>query len=199
MASNSRYNINYTLSVFEKTEAGKLIKEREKHEFIKPYGIIHILKKSAFIALLFAAITNLIILLSLIFLTENDPGFLERAKYLAITTFVVLTISIGLFYFYDFFMKKTMRNNHSSEINDTELIILLKINRSYIEQIMRIGSSKYFWNYIKKTYRKEGYIFIQSKDNGCIVIPERIFKHESEINKLHEFIKEQVLLHKENR
>ncbi|EDQ1914848.1 YcxB family protein [Salmonella enterica] len=199
MASNSRYNINYTLSVFEKTEAGKLIKEHEKNEFIKPYGIIHILKKSAFIVLLFAAITNLIILLGLIFLTENDPGFLERARYLAITTFVLLTISIGLFYFYDFFMKKTMRNNHSSEINDTDLIIRLKINRSYIEQIMRIGSSKAFWNNIKKTYRKEGYIFIQREDNRCIVIPERIFIHESEINKLYEFIKVQILLHKENR
>lgn len=92
-----------------------------------------------------------------------------------------------------------MRKNHSSEIDDDELNIKLKINRSYIEQIMNIGSSKAFWNNVKKVYRKEGYLFIQREDNRCVVVPERIFKNESEINTLYSFIKDQVSVHNQKK
>ncbi|GDO07490.1 TPA: hypothetical protein L6787_004550 [Escherichia coli] len=42
--SESRFTLNFTLSVLEKTEAGKLIKEHENNEFIKPYGAVHAIK-----------------------------------------------------------------------------------------------------------------------------------------------------------
>ncbi|WP_309243263.1 YcxB family protein [Escherichia coli] len=86
-------------------------------------------------------------------------------------------------------MKKIMRSNHSSEIKDQELMLRLKINRSYIEQVMKIGSSRFFWNNIKKTYRKQGFLFIQTKENRCIIIPERVFKNEEETEKLYNFVK----------
>ncbi|EEU9497559.1 YcxB family protein, partial [Escherichia coli] len=47
MASDNRYSINFTLSVLEKTEASKLIKEQEKQENIEPYGYILLIKKAA--------------------------------------------------------------------------------------------------------------------------------------------------------
>ncbi|BEG46657.1 YcxB family protein [Klebsiella pneumoniae] len=85
-----------------------------------------------------------------------------------------------------------MRSNHSSEIKDQELMLRLKINRSYIEQVMKIGSSRVFWNNIKKTYRKQGFLFIQTKENRCIIIPERVFKNEEETEKLYNFVKEKI-------
>ncbi len=197
--SESRFTLNFTLSVLEKTEAGKLIKEHENNEFIKPYGAVHAIKKSAYIVFLCAAMTNFIILIGLIFLTSNDPGFPERAKYFSIVTLSLVTTSVVLLYIYDFLMRKIMRKNHSSEIDDDELNIKLKINRSYIEQIMNIDSSKAFWNNVKKVYRKEGYLFIQREDNRCVVIPERIFKNELEINTLYSFIKDQVSVHNQKK
>lgn len=89
-------------------------------------------------------------------------------------------------------MKKVMKSNYSSEIRDQELMLRLKINRSYIEQIMKIGSSRVFWNNIKKTYRKQGFLFIQTKENRCIIIPERVFKNEEETEKSYGFVKEQI-------
>ncbi|WP_309267043.1 YcxB family protein [Escherichia albertii] len=89
-------------------------------------------------------------------------------------------------------MKNVMRSNYSSEIRAPELILRLKINRSYIEQIMKIGSSRVFWNNIKKTYRKQRFLFIQTKENRCIIIPERVFKNEEETEKLYSFVKEQI-------
>ncbi|KAA0600427.1 YcxB family protein, partial [Escherichia coli] len=48
------------------------------------------------------------------------------------------------------------------------------------KRICRAGSSKVFWNNIKKTYRKKGFLFIQTKENRCIIIPERVFKNGEE-------------------
>lgn len=192
MASDNRYSINFTLSVLEKTEASKLIKEHEKQEHIEPYGYILLIKKAALLVLSFAALFDFIILFGLIALAPKDPDYVERAKFLSIITFTLIAISIGLLYIYNYLMKNVMRSNYSSEIRDPELILRLKINRSYIEQIMKVGSSRVFWNNIKKTYRKQGFLFIQTKENRCIIIPERVFKNEEETEKLYSFVKEQI-------
>ncbi|MEE9722818.1 YcxB family protein, partial [Escherichia coli] len=72
-----------------------------------------------------------------------------------------------LLYIYDYLKKKVMRTNYLSEIRDSELMLRLKINRSYIEQIMKIGSSKVFWNNIKKhTVRKDFYLSRQKKTDA---------------------------------
>ncbi|EFM1891263.1 YcxB family protein [Escherichia coli] len=192
MASDNRYSINFTLSVLEKTEASKLIKEHEKQEHIEPYGYILLIKKAALLVLSFAALFDFIILFGLIALAPKDPGYVEREKFLSIITFTLIAIFIGLLYIYDYLMKKVMRTNYLSEIRDSELMLRLKINRSYIEQIMKIGSSKVFWNNIKKTYREKGFLFIQTKENRCIIIPERVFKNGEETEKLYNFVKEQI-------
>ena len=192
MASDNRYSINFTLSVLEKTEASKLIKEHEKQEHIEPYGYILLIKKAALLVLSFAALFDFIILFGLIALAPKDPGYVERAKFLSIITFTLIAIFIGLLYIYDYLMKKVMRTNYLSEIRDSELMLRLKINRSYIEQIMKIGSSKVFWNNIKKTYREKGFLFIQTKENRCIIIPERVFKNGEETENLYNFVKEQI-------
>ncbi|ENB46796.1 MULTISPECIES: hypothetical protein [Enterobacteriaceae] len=140
MASDNRYSINFTLSVLEKTEASKLIKEHEKQEHIEPYGYILLIKKAALLVLSFAALFDFIILFGLIALAPKDPGYVERAKFLSIITFTLIAIFSGLLYIYDYLMKKVMRTNYLSEIRDSELMLRLKINRSYIEQIMKIGS-----------------------------------------------------------
>ncbi|EAQ4068320.1 TPA: YcxB family protein, partial [Salmonella enterica] len=87
MASDNRYSINFTLSVLEKTEASKLIKEREKQEHIEPYGYILLIKKAALLVLSFAALFDFIILFGLIALAPKDPDYVERAKFLSIITF----------------------------------------------------------------------------------------------------------------
>ncbi|WP_097741616.1 YcxB family protein [Escherichia coli] len=192
MVSDNRYSINFTLSVLEKTEASKLIKEYEKQEYIEPYNYIFLIKKTALLVLAFAALFNFIILFGLIALAPKDPDYVERAKFLSIITFTLIAIFIGLLYIYDYLMKKVMRTSHSSEIQDQELMLRLKINRSYIEQIMKVGSSRVFWNNIKKTYRKKGFLFIQTKENRYIIIPERVLKNEEETEKLYIFVKEQI-------
>lgn len=128
----------------------------------------------------------------MITLAPKAPDYVERAKFLSILTFTLIAIFIGLLYIYDYLIKKIMRSNHSSEIKDQELMLRLKINRSYIEQVMKIGSSRVFWNNIKKTYRKQGFLFIQTKGNRCIIIPERVFKNEEETEKLYNFVKEKI-------
>ncbi|HAU9387268.1 TPA: YcxB family protein [Escherichia coli] len=192
MVSDNRYSINFTLSVLEKTEASKLIKEYEKQEYIEHYNYILLIKKTALLVLAFAALFNFIILFGLIALAPKDPDYVERAKFLSILTFTLIAIFIGLLYIYDYLMKKVMRTSHSSEIQDQELMLRLKINRSYIEQIMKVGSSRVFWNNIKKTYRKKGFLFIQTKENRYIIIPERVLKNEEETEKLYIFVKEQI-------
>ncbi|HAP0005737.1 TPA: YcxB family protein [Escherichia coli] len=192
MVSDNRYSINFTLSVLEKTEASKLIKEYEKQEYIEPYNYILLIKKTALLVLAFAALFDFIILFGLIALAPKDPDYVERAKFLSILTFTLIAIFIGLLYIYDYLMKKVMRTSHSSEIQDQELMLRLKINRSYIEQIMKVGSSRVFWNNIKKTYRKKGFLFIQTKENRYIIIPERVLKNEEETEKLYIFVKEQI-------
>lgn len=192
MVSDNRYSINFTLSVLEKTEASKLIKEYEKQEYIEPYNYILLIKKTALLVLAFAALFDFIILFGLIALAPKAPDYVERAKFLSILTFTLIAIFIGLLYIYDYLMKKVMRTSHSSEIQDQELMLRLKINRSYIEQIMKVGSSRVFWNNIKKTYRKKGFLFIQTKENRYIIIPERVLKNEEETEKLYIFVKEQI-------
>lgn len=192
MASDNRYSINFTLSVLEKTEASKLIKEYKKQEYIEPYDYILLIKKAALLVLAFAALLDFIILFGLIVLAPKAPDYVERAKFLSILTFTLIAIFIGLLYIYDYLMKKVMRTSHSSEIQDQELMLRLKINRSYIEQIMKVGSSRVFWNNIKKTYRKKGFLFIQTKENRYIIIPERVLKNEEETEKLYIFVKEQI-------
>lgn len=192
MVSDNRYSINFTLSVLEKTEASKLIKEYEKQEYIEPYNYILLIKKTALLVLAFAALFDFIILFCLIALAPKDPDYVERAKFLSILTFTLIAIFIGLLYIYDYLIKKVMRTSHSSEIQDQELMLRLKINRSYIEQIMKVGSSRVFWNNIKKTYRKKGFLFIQTKENRYIIIPERVLKNEEETEKLYIFVKEQI-------
>ncbi|HCD5595137.1 TPA: YcxB family protein, partial [Escherichia coli] len=98
MASDNRYSINFTLSVLEKTEASKLIKEHEKQENIEPYGYILLIKKAALLVLSFAALFDFIILFGLIALAPKDPDYVERAKFLSIITFTLIAISIGLLY-----------------------------------------------------------------------------------------------------
>ncbi|EQZ28698.1 hypothetical protein G977_01867 [Escherichia coli UMEA 3585-1] len=51
MVSDNRYSINFTLSVLEKTEASKLIKEYEKQEYIEHYNYILLIKKTALLVL----------------------------------------------------------------------------------------------------------------------------------------------------
>ncbi|TMQ79137.1 YcxB family protein, partial [Escherichia coli] len=101
MASDNRYSINFTLSVLEKTEASKLIKEQEKQEkqeHIEPYGYILLIKKAALLVLSFAALFDFIILFGLIALAPKDPDYVERAKFLSIITFTLIAIFIGLLY-----------------------------------------------------------------------------------------------------
>lgn len=100
MASDNRYSINFTLSVLEKTEASKLIKEQEKQEHIEPYGYILLIKKAALLVLSFAALFDFIILFGLIALAPKDPDYVERAKFLSIITFTLIAIFIGLLYIY---------------------------------------------------------------------------------------------------
>ncbi len=98
MASDNRYSINFTLSVLEKTEASKLIKEQEKQEHIETYGYILLIKKAALLVLSFAALFDFIILFGLIALAPKAPDYVERAKFLSIITFTLIAIFIGLLY-----------------------------------------------------------------------------------------------------
>ncbi|EAA2780456.1 YcxB family protein, partial [Salmonella enterica] len=102
MVSKNRYSVSFTLSVFEKTEAGKLIKEREINEYIKPYDSLVFIKKTGLTILAVTAITNLILLLGLIFIAPDAPGFMERTRYFSVTILVLLAIVFGLLFIYDF-------------------------------------------------------------------------------------------------
>ncbi|HBP8921380.1 TPA: YcxB family protein, partial [Escherichia coli] len=150
MTSENRYSIDFTLSVLEKNEARKLIKERKINEYIKQYDSLNFIKKTALIVFSFAALLDFLILFGLITLASKAPDYVERSKLLSIITFIPMAIFILLLYTYDSLMKNTMRNNHSSEITGNKLMLRLKINRSHIEEIMEVGSYKIFWNYVKK-------------------------------------------------
>lgn len=196
MALTSRFILKYSMSVLERTEAAKLIKEPEKDEFIKPYGMLYILKKAAFLVLALAVIINVIMLAVLILKSDFDIAFLERTRWFAITIVSLFLLFSLLIQLQDFLYKRTMLHNDQKEKEDGEISVHLKINRFYIEQIQMPGSIKAFWNYTNKVYRENGFIFIQRMDNRCIVIPERIFTSEDDIIKLYNYIKEQISKHK---
>lgn len=196
MALTSRFILKFSMSVLERTEAAECIKEPKKHEFIKPYGTLYILKKAAFLVLASAGVINFLILALLILKPDFDIAFFERTRWVAIITVGLLLLFALLIQIQDFLYKRTMLHNDQAEKEDDDISVYLKINRFYIERIQKPGSIKAFWSYTKKAYRKNGFIFVQLMDNSCIVIPERIFISEDDIIKLYNYIKEQISKHK---
>ncbi|MWL75028.1 hypothetical protein GQM09_32130, partial [Escherichia coli] len=75
---------------------------------------------------------------------------------------------------YELLINKIMASREPQEQEDDETQHKVKLNRYFIEHITRVASGKTYWENIKESYRKGGFIFIHLRSNQCVVIPERI-------------------------
>ncbi|KFC05539.1 aminopeptidase N [Trabulsiella guamensis ATCC 49490] len=192
MVTQARFTLDFSLSVLERAKAGKLIKEHEKKETIQPYDSVFYIRKAAISALIIAVAIIFIMLITLTVHQNVDVPFMERTRVFSILSLCLIGISAILFRTHDYIFNKITEKNNKKEQEDKNASVKLKINRYYIEYIQENVSIKTYWSYIGNIYRKGGFIFIQARNNRCLVIPERIFENKNDINKLYEYLKEQI-------
>lgn len=195
MIKNNRIVVDYSLSVLERNKASKLINEY-KNEYIKPYDYIFMIKKGAVYIFAIAAVFNILLLILLSLDTSSDGNFFERIKVLSIILLSLFGLALGLLKIYDVVIDNVMRKHESIEQEDKEILQKVKLNRFFIENITSTVSGKTYWKNIKDSYKKDGFIFIHMLNDGCVVIPERIFSSESEAAEAYDFIRLQLAQNK---
>jgi len=195
MIRKNRIVVDYSLSVLERTKAGKLIHDHKK-EYLKPYGYISLIQKAAVSVLAVTVIFNVITLLQLSLRTTLDSDFLARIKMFSIALLVLFGVALALFKLYDVMMNNVMQKQQQVEQEDEETLQKVKLNRFFIENITPTASGKIYWKNVKDSYRKGGFIFIHMKNDNCVVIPERVFASASEAAEVFDFITLQIAQNK---
>lgn len=195
MISKNRIVVDYSLSVLERTQAGKLIHDHKK-EYLKPYGYISLIQKAAVSILAIAVLFNVITLLQLSLRTTLDSDFLARTKMFSIALLVLFGVALALFKLYDVMMNNVMQKQQRVEQEDQEILQKVKLNRFFVETITPNASGKIYWKNVKDSYRENGFIFIHMKNDNCVVIPERVFASASEAAEVFDFINVQIAQNK---
>ncbi|PHM36740.1 hypothetical protein Xmau_04103 [Xenorhabdus mauleonii] len=195
----NRYKLSYSLSVLEIAKAHKVIKEYSKNEVIKPYGVFSWFRKLCLIGFGFACFFALLIIFDLTVKIDEGSDILIRMKNMGYIVFILLGASFLILISVDELEKFVMKKNDNKERDDQNRLNNLKLNRFYIENAHKDGSSKIFWTFIKKTSRKNEFIFIQSHNNEYIVIPNRVLPSEEEIQQLYTFIQSQIEYHAQRK
>lgn len=191
MIRKNRIVVDYSLSALERTNAGKLINDHKK-EHLKPYGSLFLIHKAAVSVLAVAALFNFITLLQLSLQTAPDGDFLARAKMFSIALLVLFGVALALFKLYDVVMNRVMQKQQQVEQEDEETLQKVKLNRFFIENITNTASVKIYWEKVKESYRKGGFIFIHMRSDNCVVIPERVFASANEAADVFDFINAQI-------
>ncbi|QGU13001.1 YcxB family protein [Leclercia sp. J807] len=124
--------------------------------------------------------------------TAPDGDFLARAKMFSIALFVLFGVALALFKLYDVVMNKVMQKQQQAEQEDEETLQKVKLNRFFIENITNTASVKIYWEKVKESYRKGGFIFIHMRSDNCVVIPERVFASANEAAEVFDFINAQL-------
>ncbi|MEX0561587.1 hypothetical protein [Raoultella terrigena] len=196
MTEKSRIVVNFSMSVLERTEAGKLIKTYEK-EFIKLYGYIGIIKRIAGYIFFSAAMFTLLLMVMQIIGAPHDNSLMSRIRVLNIILLALFGVSLVLFNIQDMLLHKFMKKNEAVEKADDEIAQRVKLTRYFVENITNSITGRVYWEYVRTSYRKGGFIFIHMRNNNCIVIPERVFKSEHEAIEVSDFICAQIVLRKQ--
>lgn len=191
MIKKNRIVVDYSLSALERTKAGKLINDHKKEQ-LKPYGSLFLIHKAAVFVLAVAALFNFITLLQLSLQTAPDGDFLARTKMFSIALLVLFGVALALFKLYDVVMNKVMQKQQQAEQEDEETLQKVKLNRFFIENITNTASVKIYWEKVKESYRKGGFIFIHMRSDNCVVIPERVFASANEAAEVFDFINAQI-------
>ncbi|EJK7983607.1 TPA: hypothetical protein U2I11_004669 [Citrobacter koseri] len=192
MIEKSRIVIDLSMSVLERTEAGKLIKTYEK-EYIKPYRYIDTIKKIAGYIFFFAATFTLIMMVIQIIGTQNDNGLTDQIRVLNIILLAMFGLSLLLFNIQDILLKKGYEKNETIEKTDNELTQRVKLNLYFIENITNSVTGRVYREHIKTSYRKGGFIFIHMRNDNCIVIPDRVFTSKRVVIEVADFIHAQIV------
>nr|WP_270094498.1 YcxB family protein [Leclercia adecarboxylata] len=85
-----------------------------------------------------------------------------------------------------------MQKQQQAEQEDEETLQKVKLNRFFIENITNTASVKIYWEKVKESYRKGGFIFIHMRSDNCVVIPERVFASANEAADVFDFINAQI-------
>lgn len=192
MIRKNRIVVDYSLSVLERTQAGKLIHDHKK-AYLKPYGYISLIQKAAVSILAIAVLFNVITLLQLSLRTTLDSDFLARTKMFSIALLVLFGVALALFKLYDVMINNVMQKQQQVE---QEILQKVKLNRFFVETITPNASGKIYWKNVKDSYRENGFIFIHMKNDNCVVIPERVFASASEAAEVFDFITMQIAQNK---
>jgi hypothetical protein len=113
MTEKSRIVVNFSMSVLERTEAGKLIKTYEK-EFIKLYGYIGIIKRIAGYIFFSAAMFTLLLMVMQIIGAPHDNSLMSRIRVLNIILLALFGVSLVLFNIQDMLLHKFMKKNEAA-------------------------------------------------------------------------------------
>lgn len=192
----SRYDIHYSLSVLELSRITKSINESRKIEAVKPYRMFINMRKLYFATAGIAIFLLFLSAVTLIFKTDNDVNnVITRLRNANIFSFILLGASLAMLSITEKLEQFFMKKNEGKEQNSQENIRHLKINRYYLEEIGKFGSSKIFWSFIKRAYINKEFMFIQTYDNTYLVFPARALTSEEEFQQLFIFITGQIHNH----
>lgn len=192
----SRMAFSFSLSVLERTRASQLI-NAHKDELIMPYDRVFLIKRAAILLLAAAALFTLLLLITLSITRSPDTAFMERMRHSSMMLLGLFCTGGLLLKIYELLINKIMASREPQEQEDDETQHKVKLNRYFIEHITRVASGKTYWENIKESYRKGGFIFIHLRSNQCVVIPERIFASPDEAAQTYDFIAAQIARHRQ--
>lgn len=116
-------------------------------------------------------------------------------KNIGFLSFCGLLISLICLYLTFRIEQRYIRKNEKKEQRNPDKLVTVKINRKYIDSIMKGTLVRVFWQNIDECYIKEEYMFIFASDGEGTVIPARVLS-EGEFQELHQFVMEQIASHK---
>ena len=192
----SRAVFSFSLSVLERTKASQLI-NAHKDELIAPYDRVFLIKRAAILLVAAAALFTLLMLIMLSLKSSPDAAFMARVRLTSMILLGLFSAGGVLLKIYELLINKIMTRREPQEQKDGETLHKVKLNRYFIEHITRAGSGKTYWENIKESYKKGGFIFIHLRTNQCVVIPERIFTSPDEAAQTYDFIAAQIARHQQ--
>ncbi|KFK93803.1 aminopeptidase N [Serratia sp. Ag1] len=127
----------------------------------------------------------------------HGDSLMARTRVINIILLALFGLSLALFNIQEKLLIKAMKKNEAAEQTDDEIAQRVKLTRYFVENITNSATGRVYWEHIKTSYRKGGFIFIHMRNDSCIVIPERVFTSESEAACVVEFIHAQIAQRKQ--
>ncbi|EMU9122409.1 hypothetical protein ACSPNK_003993 [Providencia stuartii] len=188
----SRYQIQFSLSRLEAEKIQKLIQQPVVIDKEKmPYRLFT--KLWNIFSMISIALGGVLLIIGYDAYSVLDE--FSVLKDLGFFSFCGLIISLICLYITFRIEQRYIEKNEKKEQSNPDRLVKIKINRKYIDSIMKGTLIRVFWQNIEECYIKEEYMFIFAFDGEGAVIPASALA-DGEFQELYQFVREQMASHK---